>query len=117
MSNDTPYLVEARRRPEAGALALAWNDGHQADFDYGYLRGFCPCASCQGHGAGRVEFHRLPGPVRAESISPVGNYAISIVWSDAHSTGIYRFDFLRAICPCPACVAERGDLHAPYTGG
>jgi DUF971 family protein len=53
----------------------------------------------------------------AESVSPVGNYAISIAWSDAHSTGIYRFDFLRGICPCIACVDQRGDLYAPYIGG
>ena len=38
-----------------------------------------------------------------ESIAPVGNYAISIVWSDRHSTGIYRFDFLRRLCPCEQC--------------
>ena len=31
------------------------------------------------------------------SIEPVGNYAISILWSDGHSAGIYRFDFLREL--------------------
>ncbi len=113
---DPIYLTEARRNPEAKTLSLTWSDGHRADFDYAYLRGYCPCASCQGHGAGKVEYRRPPGPVAAEAISPVGNYAINIVWSDAHSTGIYRFDFLRAICPCGPCVEHRGDLHAPYTG-
>jgi DUF971 family protein len=37
--------------------------------------------------------------VTPTTIEPVGNYAISIAWSDGHSTGIYRFDFLREICP------------------
>jgi DUF971 family protein len=30
-------------------------------------------------------------------IEPVGNYAISILWSDAHSTGIYRFELLHRL--------------------
>jgi DUF971 family protein len=34
---------------------------------------------------------------------PVGAYAIRIHWSDGHNTGIYSFDHLRAICPCPEC--------------
>jgi DUF971 family protein len=97
-----PVLTEARRLPEQARLRLTWSDGHSAEFDYRYLRGWCPCASCQGHG-GPIDFHPPPGPVRAEGIEPVGNYAISIVWSDGHSTGIYRYDFLRQICPCPSC--------------
>ena len=39
-------------------------------------------------------------PVTAESIKPVGNYAISIGFSDGHGTGIYRYEFLREIFPC-----------------
>jgi DUF971 family protein len=41
--------------------------------------------------------------VEIESIKPVGNYAISFAFSDGHGTGIYRFDFLREICPCDLC--------------
>ena len=33
----------------------------------------------------------------------MGNYAISIAFSDGHGTGIYRYDFLREICPCEKC--------------
>ena len=55
-----------------------------------------------------VQIHEAPPqPVRPEQIEPVGNYAISIVWSDHHATGIYRFDFLRDICPCDGCAAAR----------
>ena len=32
-------------------------------------------------------------------LSAVGNYALSIEWSDGHRTGIYSWDMLRAICP------------------
>jgi DUF971 family protein len=97
------HLTEARRLPEEGRLRLTWSDGHVGEYDYAYLRGWCPCAGCQGHSGLNIHFHRPPGPVTAESIKPVGNYAISIAWSDGHGTGIYRFDFLRELCPCAAC--------------
>jgi DUF971 family protein len=94
-------LTEAHRLPEARRLRLTWNDGHSAEFDYDYLRGYCPCAMCQGHSGSKIVFHRARKPVTADTIQPVGNYAISILWSDGHATGIYRFDLLRQLCPCP----------------
>ncbi len=97
--NEPTYLTEIRRIDQRHALRLTWSDGHTAELDYDYVRGYCPCAACQGHGAMAVEFHPPPQPVRPEEIEPVGNYAISIAWSDQHATGIYRFDFLREICP------------------
>jgi DUF971 family protein len=100
-------LTEVRRLPEEHAVRLTWSDGHSATFDYQYLRGYCPCAMCQGHNVTEIHFHEPAGKVTALDISPVGNYAISFDWSDGHSTGIYRFDFLRQICPCEACAAAR----------
>jgi DUF971 family protein len=99
-------LTEARRLPQERRLRLTWSDGHSAEYDYTYLRGWCPCAMCQGHSGATIRYHPAAGPVTAESIQPVGNYAISIAWSDGHSTGIYRFEFLREVCPCPACAGD-----------
>ena len=100
-----PVLTQAHRRPEERKLHLAWSDGHQADYDYDYLRGYCPCAGCQGHGAGPVVFQAPARPVTLEAIEPVGRYAVSFLWSDQHGTGIYSFDFLRRLCPCPDCAS------------
>ena len=44
------YLTEVERLIERRKLRCTWNDGHVAEFDYDYLRGYCPCAGCQGHG-------------------------------------------------------------------
>jgi DUF971 family protein len=41
-------------------------------------------------------------------ILPVGNYAIQPEWDDGHHTGIYTWPYLRALCPCATCRAERG---------
>lgn len=102
-----------RRQPAQRSLHLAWSDGHAADFPYDYVRGWCPCAVCQGHTALKLSFHPAAGPVEPRDIQPVGNYGVSILWSDGHGTGIYRFEYLREICPCPECRAAGG----PEPGG
>jgi DUF971 family protein len=103
---EEPYLTEVRRLTEKRTLRLTWSDGHRAEYDYDYLRGYCPCAGCQGHLVKTIRFRRPPQPVEPETIAQVGNYAISFSWSDRHDTGIYRFDFLRRICPCEDCVSS-----------
>ncbi len=54
-----------------------------------------------------IKFHPVGSSVEPLTIEPVGRYGLSFHWSDGHATGIYRFDFLRQICPCSECVAER----------
>ncbi len=36
-------------------------------------------------------------------VGQVGNYALALTWGDQHSTGIYTFRHLRALCQCDAC--------------
>jgi DUF971 family protein len=90
-------LTEVRRLPEERLVRLTWSDGHVAAYGYDTLRGWCPCAGCQGHSNLKITFHPPARPVTVESIQPVGNYAISIAFSDGHGTGIYRYDFLREL--------------------
>lgn len=99
----TVHLSEVRRLSDVRRLRLTFSDGHEAEYDYDYLRGYCPCAGCQGHGIDSVRFQPPAAPVEPIEIQPVGNYGISIHWTDRHATGIYRFDFLRQICPCDGC--------------
>jgi DUF971 family protein len=59
------------------------------------VRGYCPCANCQGHG-GPVEFQ--PGrDSDLQDIREVGNYALCFVWADGHDSGIYSFEYLRSL--------------------
>lgn len=103
------YLTEARQIQDERRVRLTFSDGHSAEFDDAYLRGYCPCATCQGHESLRIEYHPPERSVRVTSIQPVGNYAVSFAFTDGHATGIYRFDFLREICPCAECAARFGD--------
>lgn len=78
-------------------LRIRWQDDTTSEIDYDTLRGYCPCAGCQGHMVSEIRFFPPPRPVTPVEIEPVGRYAISILWSDGHTTGIYRFEFLREL--------------------
>ena len=95
-------------------IEIDWKDGHHSSYPVGYLRDECPCATCTGaHGTvpkktgysnpASSPFQMFQPVLKMLGVEPVGNYAIRINWSDGHSTGIYSFDHLRRICPCPVC--------------
>lgn len=97
--NVEPLEVEVQ---DAGqTLRVSWSDNTTSRYPIRYLRGYCPCANCQGHG-GTIHFVDVKAP-KITAITEVGAYALNIVWRDdsgaTHSTGIYSFDFLRDLDP------------------
>lgn len=96
----TPTHIKAPHG--ADTMHITWGDGHEARYPNDILRGFCPCAHCQGHG-GKIEF--VPGGnSQLREITTVGNYALQLAWGDGHDTGIYSFRYLRDLCQCDACA-------------
>lgn len=93
-----------------GTLAIRWSDGHQSSYGYQYLRDRCPCATCigaEGHESKAAAVTPLPmfkKALKPERAELVGRYALQIYWSDNHSAGLYTFPYLRALCPCEACM-------------
>lgn len=97
-----PLEPEEVRAPHgARQMEIDWNDGHRTLLPHRVLRGFCPCAECQGHD-GPIRF-RDGGDLELVDLEPVGNYALRLVWGDRHATGIYSFRFLRELCCCQQC--------------
>lgn len=96
---------EIRRLAEERVLRVTWRDGHASDYPFAYLRGWCPCAGCQGHGGQRHYVEAANSDLG--TVSLVGTYAIGLVWGDGHDTGIYSFSYLRQMCPCEACGGAR----------
>jgi ATP-binding protein involved in chromosome partitioning len=41
----------------------------------------------------------VPEDVRAMKVELIGSYAIRVVWSDGHDTGIYTFEYLKSLSP------------------
>ena len=104
---ESHYPTEINHIKADGVIRITWDDGHVGEYAQEYLRGYCPCALCQGHGTQR-NFISVPG-ARLQEIRPVGNYAIEFRWHDGHSTGIYTYDYLRGLCPCSKCEESRSD--------
>jgi DUF971 family protein len=42
---------------------------------------------------------------RMHTLEAVGTYGLTIEWQDGHHYGIYTWEFLRKLCPCPVCRA------------
>jgi DUF971 family protein len=106
----TPTGVTANR--QTSELTITWSDGHTSVYSFSLLRLACPCAECRGgHEFMSSEpdpevFHLDPleePPARIQNLEAVGAYALSILWEDGHSYGIYNWNFLRLLCPCPDC--------------
>lgn len=113
-----PLPLDPRRKPvdvkvyvsTGEGVAITWSDGHNSRYDFPYLRDHCPCATCndermrkEQEKPGTVLLPMYKERVSARGAKAVGNYAIQIDFSDAHTTGIYSFDALREMCPCDEC--------------
>ncbi len=95
-------------------LAISWQDGHESLLTFPMLRDACPCANCKGEPdlLGRIyrpaqEGVRSDEGNRLVGLQAVGHYGLQLVWGDGHSTGIYTFAYLRRLCDCQACQAEK----------
>jgi DUF971 family protein len=100
--SDAQYTpVEVRAPRGARIMELVFDDGHVAVLPHDVLRGFCPCAGCQGHSGG-VRFI-AEGDRELADLEEVGNYALRLTWGDGHTTGIYSFRYLRELCACAQC--------------
>ena len=78
-------------------LVIEWDDGHRTEYSTPELRGLCPCAACVNELTGQ-RMHdpkSVPADLETREVSLVGHYAVTIAFSDGHSTGIFPFAFLR----------------------
>ena len=105
MANDDPRATmptQVRAPVGADTTEIDWADGHQGILPNVMLRGYCPCASCQGH-TGEIRF--VSGnDSTITAIEEVGAYALQFTWGDGHGSGIYTFRYLRRLCACPSCL-------------
>lgn len=102
----TPEHVE--RLGENG-LKVRWSDGHESLYTWDLLRRSCPCALCRPSG-GKSPQGGVPTVepgIHALEIKPIGHYAMTIRWSDGHTTGIFSHPYLRSLCTCEGCQPKQ----------
>jgi DUF971 family protein len=103
-----PWPTELRLSPAKDALSVTFDDGEAFTLPAEYLRVMTGSAEDRGHGAGPRP--PIPGKksVHITAISPVGRYAVRLVFDDGHDTGLYSWDLLREL------DAERDRLWFEY---
>ncbi|HEX5339847.1 MAG TPA: DUF971 domain-containing protein [Gammaproteobacteria bacterium] len=90
--NGVARPTEIRLRRSAGVLAVTFDNGETFELPFEYLRVFSPSAEVRGHGAEILQVGKEK--VKVNSVEPVGNYAVRLVFDDGHDTGLYSWTVL-----------------------
>ncbi len=78
-------------------LHVTFSDAEEFDFTAELLRVESPSAEVQGHSA--AEKRTIAGKlaVTIGAVEPIGNYAVRIVFSDGHDTGIFTWEYFNEL--------------------
>lgn len=89
--------VEIKLRRAENLLVLTFYDGSKASLPAEYLRVESPSAEVQGHSPAQRQL--VPGKrhVAITGLEPTGNYAVRLIFSDGHDTGIFSWDYLHRL--------------------
>ena len=97
-------MTQADSRPASleivpDGLHIVWRDGFEALLPHRYVRGNCSCAQCvdeMSHER-RTSVDDVPSDVEIVMHVDVGRYAVGLLFSDLHDSGIFPFKRLRAL--------------------
>jgi DUF971 family protein len=78
-------------------LTVIFDDGAELAIPSELLRVASPSAEVQGHSPEQRVTVAGKREVEILEVLPVGSYAVRIVFDDLHDTGIFTWDYLRAL--------------------
>jgi len=92
-----PPVRILRREPDR--IGFQWPDGASTSVSARSLRLGCPCARCvdEFSGAALLDPQTVPEGLTQAGVELVGNYALSVTFSDGHRTGIFTWAALRRL--------------------
>ena len=88
------WPVEIRCNLARDRLTVRFEDAGDVELSAELLRVESPSAEVQGHGPGQKQTPLGKQDVTITKIIPVGSYAVRLVFSDGHDTGIYSWALL-----------------------
>jgi DUF971 family protein len=94
MSQAIPRPTEIKLHQKSRLLEVAFDDGKRYSLSCEYLRVYSPSAEVRGHGPGQEVLQVGKRDVEIKDIEPVGAYAVKLVFSDGHDTGLYSWEYL-----------------------
>lgn len=80
-------------------LSISWSNRQDTHYDVVDLRRACTCAHCIDEitGEQRLKPEHVSDTVRPVHIRSLGRYAISVDWTDGHTSSIYSWERLKKL--------------------
>lgn len=94
LNQNSPRPTDIRLHQATRALEIIFDNNMTCMLSCEFLRVYSPSAEVRGHGAGQEVLQIGKENVNIVGIEPVGNYAIKLIFSDGHDTGLYSWDYL-----------------------
>jgi DUF971 family protein len=93
--SDEDWPTELRLSADKRTLHVSFASGAAYALPAEYLRVESPSAEVQGHAPSERQWLGGKRAVQILSVTPVGNYAVKLMFDDMHDTGIYSWEYLR----------------------
>jgi DUF971 family protein len=94
LDSKTPMPTEIKLHQKSRMLEIAFSDGQRFELSCELLRVYSPSAEVRGHGPGQEVLQVGKKNVEITDVQPVGSYAVQLVFSDGHDSGLYSWDYL-----------------------
>ena len=91
------WPTELRLGSGGKGLKIVLDTGEEFEITAELLRVESPSAEVKGHGPGQETLVFGKADVFITNLEPVGTYAIRLIFSDGHSTGIFTWDYLEKL--------------------
>ncbi len=88
------WPLELSSKQQGRLLSIQFDTGETFNLDAEYLRVESPSAEVKGHGPGQEQLVSGKRNVSIVRLEPVGSYAVRIIFSDGHSTGLFTWSYL-----------------------
>ena len=96
--SDQAWPVRLTFRKQARELFAEFDDGKSGAVGFRRLRENSPSAEVRGHGGGPPPPQKpVPEDIGVERAEPVGRYALRIVFTDGHDSGLYNWSLIREL--------------------
>ena len=93
LDKSIPIPTEIKLRQKSRLLEITFLDGQHFELPFELLRVYSPSAEVMGHGPGQEVLQVGKKNVDITAIEPVGQYAVRLVFSDGHDSGLYSWDY------------------------
>ena len=94
LTPDSPRPMDIKLHQASRLLEIKFDNNMECMLSCEFLRVYSPSAEVKGHGPGQEVLQLGKEDINITAIEPVGNYAVRLVFSDGHNTGLYSWDYL-----------------------